>query len=249
MSPSETSRLHATGPAAHGVELNSSQTMAGVEPLAALLRSLPVDPAVQADLVSKVQQRMDERSAGTRRPSLTPTPPTTPARTRTHLPHTLARPSAAAGRPADEALKGRVAALEDQLIKLSQDVHQRRQTLPSWMAQRLEEQQRATISSAAAAAAAPPREVAAELSSALEQLGAEMRRFTSASTRVEEGASAVQRALDQSAELTSQIHATADCRAYPTLTDKAIEVEKENSSDASMGALRKHVEAQQLRLM
>jgi len=144
-----------------------------------------------------------------------------------------------------------VAALEVQLTALTEQLRQRRETVPSQTAQRLEEHNRNDLGSlvtmvqeeaAHAEQGATTEETRLAMTSALEQC-------TSVSTACAEHAtSEVNRALEQANETAAQIGATlVSVGGCPTATDLAIAPpgghEKENLDAAA--ALRRRREAQQ----
>ena len=103
-----------------------------------------------------------------------------------------------------------------QLLSLSRDLAQRRQTIPDWMAQRLEQQQRLDSQGlkAAAKAPAPAAPSLDGLAPSLETLSSEAERFKAASEAVEEGARGVQLTLGCTSELADQIvavHVSQGC--------------------------------------
>lgn len=120
------------------------------------------------------------------------------------------------------------------------------------MAQKLEEQQLGGLQGLAAAANAavdapadPEREV---LAPQLEALVAEAGRYATATGAIDEDARALTLTLSDASELASQIGATTAVQGSggcASLTDAAIEVEKENGASAAGGVLpqlRKHLE-------
>ena len=139
-----------------------------------------------------------------------------------------------------------------QLLSLSRDLAQRRQTIPDWMAQRLEQQQRLDSQGlkVAAKAPAPAAPSLDGLAPSLETLSSEAERFKAASEAVEEGARGVQLTLGCTSELADQIVAVHVSQGCSTATDAAIEVEKENGGAAAAGGggalphLRKHLDGQ-----
>ena len=140
-----------------------------------------------------------------------------------------------AAAPVDDALAGRVAALEQRLVGLTQELQQRRHTTPGFVAQRLDERNRGDVS---AAVALPVQDATSEMPNTIAAaLAADFQGCMAASLRADEAARTVHRVLDQAAELSSHIGASSDSAAYPSVIDKAIthlENGKENSAAASV---------------
>lgn len=152
-----------------------------------------------------------------------------------------------------------MAVLEAKLVELTAQLQQRRESVPQWMTQQLEEQNRAalgTLMSSADAAAATaasegaasqPEETRLALAGALQQCAAV------SVACAEQATGEVQRALDQATEIATQISKTIGTvgTGCPTATDLAIappgggadERNKENNDVAA--ALRRRREAQQ----
>lgn len=143
--------------------------------------------------------------------------------------------AAEAAAPVDSALNGRVDVLEQRLVGLTQELQQRRHTIPGFVAQRLDERNRETVATAVALTA---QDAASETTNALAAPPlTDFQGCVAASARADEAARAVHRVLDQATELSSHIGAASTSAAYPSVTDKAIthvEDGKENSSAASV---------------
>lgn len=165
-------------------------------------------------------------------------------------------PSAAAAAPLDEAQRARVANLEQQLVSLTAQLRQRRESVPAWTAQRLEEANNAVMSSLVSGA--QEAEAATDGGAAEETrlaLTSAMQHCTAVSNACADQASGeVQRALSQASEMATQISATLGAlgaASCPTATDLAIAPpgavggDKENSSYDVAAALRRRRDAQQ----
>lgn len=158
---------------------------------------------------------------------------------------------AEAAEPPDEALVERVAKLEERLRDLTHELQQRRQTIPNWIAQRLDEQnKRAVVLATTADADEAP---AADADSAPEtRLGAllgELHRCGAVSSVAEQLSGDVQRSLQQASELAAQLStmqsSIAGCMNATELAILQPPADKENQTAASM--LRKRREVAQSR--
>ena len=174
------------------------------------------------------------------------------------IPLSLSRPlsfyvRAEAAAPLDETQRERVAKLEEQLVGLSAQLQQRRQTVPAWTAQRLEEQNRSALtqmmSTSTANEAAPVADEGCETrlavtTSALQQCAAVSAQAS------EHAVGEMQRVLEQANDVVAQIGATVGSMGgCATATDLAIAstdtYEKENASHIAAAALSRRRDQQQ----
>jgi hypothetical protein len=161
--------------------------------------------------------------------------------------------AAEAAAPRDDARGARVAALEEELARLTEQLQQRRQSVPASSAQQLEGRQRDTLLALSAEPAGTSAEDGTENADAPTALVSTLRQYTTVSTACADQASGeVQHALDQANETAAQIGSLASRGgvAGATATDLAIAPptapdgrEKENVDDAAAAALRKRAEA------
>ena len=149
----------------------------------------------------------------------------------------------------DEALAERVGSLEKKLADLAREVHQRRQTIPTYIAQRLDEQLRREVTEAVESVSAPEdlaivsaREAITSASAAIDHqrtlaIAGELQQCAvAAGGRSEAAAREVQSALDQVSQLVANISEMQDASARPCATTRAIAhvEEKENDDIASL---------------
>lgn len=222
--------------------------METTEPLTTFLASLPVDEATSAGLVARVQQRLAQRQAGAC------------ASQNSNASHECTSDAcfpllliiAEAAAPLDETERARVAKLEEQLVALTAQLQHRRQSVPAWNAQRLEEQSRTALSQVMATANEPLAAPAGveESESRLALTAASLQHCTAISAEASAQVSGeVQRVLDQANDVVAQIGATVGSMSgCATATDLAIasaEPEKENASHDIAAALRRRREQQQ----
>ena len=131
-------------------------------------------------------------------------------------------PEAAA--PPDEALGRRVSELESRLHRLSQDLQQRRSTIPAYVAQRLETHSRQVVSAAFEADDSAWRTDRVEdvefTETCLAPLSSELQRCGFISMPPDQALSVVERALEQANEAKHSLHrfatpARRDVRLQP----------------------------------
>jgi hypothetical protein len=144
-----------------------------------------------------------------------------------------------------------VAGLEGRLQLLTQSLQQRRATIPSFVAQRLEAQGRQAVGAALsvdaqAAGSAADGPAPQSLAATNGQLADELQRCRTVSAHAAQATAMVMRALEQATDSTAQlasIHGTSG-PACQTATDRVIAVdEKENASEAAAAVLRRRHEA------
>ena len=160
-------------------------------------------------------------------------------------------PEAAA--PPDEALGRRVSELESRLHRLSQDLQQRRSTIPAYVAQRLETHSRQVVSAAVEADDSPWRTDRVEdvefTETCLAPLSSELQRCSVISMHADQALSVVERALEQANEATTQLASICDTSTSrcQTSTDRVIVDHggKENASEAAAAILRRRLDGKQ----
>lgn len=215
----------------------------------AFLGRLPIEAPAAAQLASSLQTRFDARTAGALLASSRALSSCRLSRFR------LTVCPAEESAPPDSALRSRIDALEGKLMSLSAELHQRRQTIPAFIAQRTEEQNRSVVSStrAAADAAEEGGDAQAEgakeaVTTALALTSDQLQRASAVCSNTDEADAKVKRALEQASEMTAQlarIEATLKGDASTVSeTDKVIAIdEKENGVAAAM--LRRRRDANQ----
>ena len=158
---------------------------------------------------------------------------------------------AEAAAPPDEALLKSVSDLEGKLLTLTQELQQRRESIPGYIAQRLEEQNKQVVGETVAEqpeATAEAAENAAAAETRIAPAASGIQICTAVTTQAHQATSDVQRALDQASDMASQLKAINDASsaACATETDRVItQTEKENSSDAAADIFRRRREVAQ----
>ena len=146
----------------------------------------------------------------------------------------------------------RVSELESRLHRLSQDLQQRRSTIPAYVAQRLETHTRQVVSAAVEAddSARTDRVEDAEFTETrLAPLSSELQRCSVISMHADQALSVVERALEQANEATTQLASICDTSTSrcQTSTDRVIVDHggKENASEAAAAILRRRLDGKQ----
>jgi hypothetical protein len=157
---------------------------------------------------------------------------------------------AEAAAPPDEALGARVAELETKLLGLTQELQQRRQTIPGWIAQRVEEQNQSAVSTAMATsqeatAAMDVAEDAAAVETRLAVASQELLRCAAVSTGASQATTDVRSALEQATDMAAQLSSVqTSASTCLTETDRVIAHAEDKENDVAASMLRRRLEAQ-----